>query len=265
MQYTFNQGWGDLILLGANLDRAEAAPGEPALITLFWQAGAPLPELALRLGLEDPAGKAVREWHLPPIREDYPATMGRPGDGLMGQHLLQIPGRAQDGRHSWRLSVLDAAGAPLEPSLQLGTLLIAAPERLWEPPPLPSPADIQYLSGPGVPFARLIGYELQRAGNRLQLTLAWQAEGESETSYRVYVHLLAPDGGIAAQSDAIPAGWTRPTAGWAPGEFIVDPHTLTLPDGLPAGDYRLAVGLYDLATGDRLAATQDIMTQLTLP
>jgi hypothetical protein len=265
MQYALDHRWGDLTLLGANLDRAEAAPGEPALITLFWQADALLPELTARLGLEDPAGEAVREWPLPLIRDDYPSTAWRPGDGLMGQHLLQIPGRVQDGRHSWQLVVLDAAGAPLGPPLLLGTLLISAPERLWEPPALPSVADIQYLSGPDVLFARLIGYDLERAGDKLRLTLVWRAEEESETNYRVYVHLLAPDGSIAAQSDAVPAGWTRPTAGWAPGEFIVDPHTLTLPEGLPAGEYALAVGFYDLATGDRLAATQDIMTELTLP
>jgi hypothetical protein len=265
MQYTVNQQWGDLTLLGVNLDRAEAAPGEQALITLFWQADAPLPELAARLGLEDPAGETVREWHLPLIRDDYPSTAWRPGDGLMGQHLLQIPGRVQDGRHTWQLVVVDASGTPLGPPLQLGTLLISAPERLWEPPAVSSPADIVYTAEPGIPFARLTGYDLERAGDRLGLTLVWQAEEESETNYRVYVHLLAPDGRIVAQSDAVPAGWTRPTPGWAPGEYVVDSHTLTLPDGLAAGEYALAVGFYDLATGDRPTATQDIVTELTLP
>jgi hypothetical protein len=33
---------------------------------------------------------------------------------------------------------------------------------------------------------------------------------------------------------------------------IEDTHTVVLPSDLPPGSYRLAVGLYDLATGDRL-------------
>jgi len=33
---------------------------------------------------------------------------------------------------------------------------------------------------------------------------------------------------------------------------VSDPHTLTLPADLAAGDYRIEVGLYDADTGGRL-------------
>jgi hypothetical protein len=53
-------------------------------------------------------------------------------------------------------------------------------------------------------------------------------------------------------SDAIPAGWERPTTGWIADEYIADPHELVLPADLPPGNYQLLVGLYDAASGARL-------------
>ena len=69
----------------------------------------------------------------------------------------------------------------------------------------------------------------------------------------VRMHLRGPAGALLAQSDAIPAGWQRPTPGWRPGEYVVDSHLLMIPAEAPAGEYRLEAGLY-LPGGDRLAA-----------
>jgi hypothetical protein len=43
-----------------------------------------------------------------------------------------------------------------------------------------------------------------------------------------------------------------PTSVWAPGEVIIDPHVVVLPADLPAGQYRLLVGMYNLETLVRL-------------
>ena len=82
--------------------------------------------------------------------------------------------------------------------------------------------------------------------------LLWRAEAETPTDYRVFVHLVDATGNIVAQSDAAPAGWTRPTTSWLPGEYVLDTHTLTLPATLPEGPLSLRVGLYDPDTGQRL-------------
>ena len=42
-----------------------------------------------------------------------------------------------------------------------------------------------------------------------------------------------------------------PTSFWWPGEVISDVITISLVD-VPAGEYGLAVGVYDAATGERL-------------
>ena len=63
-----------------------------------------------------------------------------------------------------------------------------------------------------------------------------------------------PDGAKIAQDDGPPRAGFWPTSRWRPGEVVTSTHTLALPDGLPAGPYLLATGMYDPATGQRLFA-----------
>ncbi len=86
----------------------------------------------------------------------------------------------------------------------------------------------------------------------LPLVLHWRAVGPVPDDYRVFVHLLDAYGDRVAQSDGVPALWTRPTSGWSPGERIEDRHGLSLPADLPLGDYTLIVGLYRPLDGVRL-------------
>jgi hypothetical protein len=100
----------------------------------------------------------------------------------------------------------------------------------------------------------LVGFDApDRAGPGQAATvkLVWQARSQINQEYKVFVHLLDADGRPVAQSDAVPAGWTRPTFGWQVGEFVTDVHTLELAPDLALGDYRLVVGMYDIA-GQRL-------------
>jgi len=53
-------------------------------------------------------------------------------------------------------------------------------------------------------------------------------------------------------SDSMPGDWQRPSPSWVVGEYITDPHILSLPDDLLPGTYHLKVGLYDSATLKRL-------------
>ena len=136
--------------------------------------------------------------------------------------------------------------------MTIGRLRVNAPERLWEVPPLQVQTDAE-LGGVVV----LLGADLSpgatlHAGAPLTITLAWQGRAEMEVSYRVFLHLRRPDGGLLTQSDGEPAGWTRPTTGWAPGEIVLDARTLDIPPDAPPGEYALVAGLYDPASGQRL-------------
>jgi 4-amino-4-deoxy-L-arabinose transferase-like glycosyltransferase len=89
-------------------------------------------------------------------------------------------------------------------------------------------------------------------GATLGLSLYWQTEAPLAAGYKVFVHLIDPAGQIAVQRDNPPVGESYPTTAWRPGEVIVDRHDLLIPVDAPPGVYRLAVGLYDGATLDRL-------------
>ena len=49
----------------------------------------------------------------------------------------------------------------------------------------------------------------------------------------------------------MPCNWTYPTSRWWPGEVVADRVSISLAD-VPAGQYGIAVGVYDPATGTRL-------------
>jgi hypothetical protein len=234
-QFPLDEKVAGLTLLGYNQDRQEARPGDLLLLTLFWQIGGePVPG-KLSLSLVDGAGESVQEWSIAPVNAGYAACPDcwAAGERLRGQHLLRLAAGLNSGDYQFEL-----AGVPL------GRLAVRAPDRLYEPPTFEHPlgADFSGLAG-------LAGYSLAPAGDELRLTLVWRGLAEMATSYRVFVHLVDESGQIAAQSDGEPAGWTRPTTGWVPGEYVIDMHSLALPADWGSADYQLRVGLYDPDSG----------------
>jgi len=88
----------------------------------------------------------------------------------------------------------------------------------------------------------------------LKLTLYWQALQQPAFDYTVFVQLIGPDNQVWAQQDNQPQSGRYPTTAWAVQDRVVDRYELSLKEGAPSGTYRLLVGMYDLTTGERLAA-----------
>jgi hypothetical protein len=111
---------------------------------------------------------------------------------------------------------------------------------------------------------RLVSYEFDALTATVRL--AWQASPRAWADYTVFVHLVDATGNRVAGSDAPPP---VPTSQWTRGEVIVDERIVPIPDGLPVGDYWLAVGLYRADTGERVplldAAGTPVGDSLTLP
>jgi uncharacterized membrane protein len=101
----------------------------------------------------------------------------------------------------------------------------------------------------------LVGTQLSNSslgsGEDLKVTIFWQANQPVKPSYVVFVHLLASDGQLRAQSDHIPNG-VLPTYAWSPGEVVPDLHMIHLDDTIPSGEYTLTAGMYDSSTQRRL-------------
>lgn len=95
-----------------------------------------------------------------------------------------------------------------------------------------------------------------KPGETLALTLTWRALDTMNVNYTSFVHLARQtDQPPLAQEDAQPCDNSYPTTWWSPGEIITELRLIHLPPDLPAGDYVLIAGWYDLNTGQRLPAS----------
>jgi hypothetical protein len=239
-----------LALLGYNQDRAEAAPGEQLLLTLFWERKSTLVAELFTVQLLNEAGQVEQSWQLPVKRSDFATAEWPMGQRLRSQHLLPLSPYLDSGVYYFRL----------QEALPLGQLAVHAPQRLFVEPEFASPVQASFSNDQAVPQVTLAGYTLEPStsspergsSSSLIVTLVWQGVDEISIGYHVFVHLVDAAGQIVAQADGVPAGWMRPTTSWLPGEFIVDEHQLSLPAELPEGPLALRIGMYDVDSGVRL-------------
>ena len=91
------------------------------------------------------------------------------------------------------------------------------------------------------------GFQPERVapGDIVEVQLIWSADAPLDQPYKVFVHLVDEFGNIIAQRDSEPAGGSRPTTDWVPGESIVDNYGILVPEDTSPGTYHLLVGLYD--------------------
>jgi hypothetical protein len=94
--------------------------------------------------------------------------------------------------------------------------------------------------------------ELIQPGQAVTVTLYWQALEPVSDDYSVFIHLLDTEGQLHGQHDGPPVNGRYPAHSWLPNQTVKDETVLVLDPDLPPGDYRVAVGLYSLETGQRL-------------
>jgi hypothetical protein len=92
--------------------------------------------------------------------------------------------------------------------------------------------------------------QLEHDGNFLNVRLNWGTDGSAQGDYKVFAHVLDENDGIAAQADNRPGNGTLPPGNWLPGVFE-DTFVVDLTE-LSSGTYRVAIGLYDPITFERL-------------
>ena len=259
---------GSLTLLGIDFDRIQAAPGDLVFVTAFWRVDQQPPQdldLGMTISLLASDGVPVAEFERPPTAEWHATSTWTSGEIWRGQHPLRLPAYLEDGEYTWRLSLESMANIPDgQDSADLeSTIHISAPSHSFVAPLV----DIQVDTRLG-DVATLMGARFEAdisnlsAGSPVGVTLVWRVEKTPSVSFHVFLHLLDLDGNLVAQSDGIPAEWSRPTTGWLPGEYISDVHMLTIPSDIQPGNYHLAVGLY--TPGDTRLTTPDGSAAISL-
>lgn len=144
---------------------------------------------------------------------------------------------------SYAFEVTDA----LAYEVRVGERVLRLPLRAVEtPPPLANFGNLIHL--------RDYEYESDalKAGETVRLILNWKAAAQIGEPYKVFVHVLGPNGLPVAQQDNEPLNGTYPTTRWTRGERIADPYAFALPADLPPGEYLVEVGLYRLSDFGRL-------------
>jgi len=268
-------------------------PGSELTVTLYAQAARPLwlerdPALAPRnvppgfsffAHFVDSTGEVVGRRDAPAYGGRFPAASWSTGETHPVQLRLRVDPDARQGgaallmgaypldRPTERLVATAPDGRPLGDALRLEGLAIGAPPG---PPPaselarraesgrpaavfeLPADVDVTRRGDVSERALLLEAFETAIVGGQLEVQLVWRATAQPRRPYQVMLHLLDEAGALVAAADGPPVDGVWPTELWRPGELVLDVHRATVPDA--PGRLWLAVGLYDLESGTRLAA-----------
>jgi hypothetical protein len=132
--------------------------------------------------------------------------------------------------------------------------LVSAEDGVWffqrgvvQPPPPAHPVNVDLDDQ-----IRLLGYDLQPdPSGDYRLTLWWKALRPPDDRYAVFVHVLNQSGQRVWQHDSEPLDGLFPTIEWPVERPIPDQRTLDI-RGLPSGEYRILIGMYEWGGGDSL-------------
>jgi hypothetical protein len=102
-----------------------------------------------------------------------------------------------------------------------------------------------------------IAPQTAHAGDVINVVLEWESLASADESYTVFVHLIdLANRPVIDDLDYTPLGGAFPThlwiPKWLPGQQVHDPYRMKLPADLPAGEYLIEVGLYEMVGKRRL-------------
>ena len=254
---------GEVELLGYALDLSPRRPGDTIYLTAYWQALRTMSRARVGVAyLLDPAAAPWAQTDQT-LGGPYPNVLWASGEVITEEYHLTMDPHTPPGLYTIQFGVYDYEGGAIRflsaslpansqpvDRLYLGQLRVTDPAE-GQPPSHPFAARL----GDTI---QLLGYDLSAehltAGQPLRLALHWQASRQPAADYTVFTQLVGPDGQVWAQYDNQPQAGRYPTSAWSLQKTVVDRYELKLKEGAPPGDYRLLVGMYDLATGQRLAA-----------
>ncbi len=226
----------------------------------------PLHKVVWRFQLRDLEASAVAEARQDPFDNKYPLHRW-PDDILLSQTLnLALPASVPPGVYNLQLGLyyvgngepvrFQSADGTTDDVMPLGRVKVALPA--------PEQQELDQLTRTDARFGdalSLLGYRVRDdsplvPGASLHIDLYWQSTRPVGKDYTVFVHLLDDKSSVRAQRDAAPRDGTYPTSSWEQGEIVTDSYSLTLPRDLAPGEYRLAVGMYEWPSLQRLSVTQ---------
>jgi hypothetical protein len=189
----------------------------------------------------------------------YPTSHWKAGEVVRSQVTVTPTVRTPGGQFDLALTLLDGAGQSVGRAV-LGPVRVEGRARSFDLPSVETSVGATF--GDRIELA---GFILKsqipnpksqtpdiRPGDEVATTLVWRALALVEADYTVTVQLVGPDGRVYGQHDAPPLAGAAPTSTWTPGEVLSDTYRFNVAADAPAGEYRLMVGVYLPASGERL-------------
>jgi hypothetical protein len=256
IQHRTSANLGDQVeLLGFSLDSERLAPGQTLQLTLFWRALTDITEdYTVFVQLLDQSNKPWAATDVRPWGGAWPTAHWRAGEVVRDTYNLTLAPDAPDAEYrlvAGLYRTADRRRLPLSGLLQSGdsvslaTLKSYSSPRSFTVPPMQHRLDFRL----GANIA-LLGYDVDDGQS---ITLYWQCLGPVDKSYTVFLHVLDAQSRLQAQHDSVPGDGSFPTTGWLQGQVVTDRRAVAIdPQGPLPSDYRLVVGLYDAASGQRL-------------
>jgi hypothetical protein len=167
------------------------------------------------------------------------------------QYVLRVEPWLEEGTYSVALGLVRGEdGQSVGQRMIVGEVTMLAPDRSFTAPSVDHRSEAVFGE-----HLCLLGYGLQVKPDTIRLVLHWQSLRRMETAYKFFVRLYdTGTGTLVAQADVMPRNWTYPTTWWEAGVFVSEEVLLPV-EGVPAGTYRLAVGVYVPDTSERLPIT----------
>ncbi len=240
-------------LIGWDLPQTQVRQGGTLRVRLYWQAVGPLEE-SYSSFVQLIAGPDQREHGVTTnmYAGQIPSRLWNTDYYIVDEHVLQVEPDTPPVLYALRVGLSPhgeqarVGEQDLTPRVRV---LPVAPVRLAE---IPHKSDVTFAGG-----AALAGFDLVGRGAELALTLYWRAGPAPVTDGpltdgQIFVHVLDAKGTLLAQADGAAGGGLYPVRDWRPGEIVKDMRRIALPAGGDAA--AVLVGLYDLATGQRVPA-----------
>ncbi len=251
-----------LKMVGFSVPTTEVRLGHHLPLTLYWQGITPEIVSTFTLELVAPDGEVVQNITKSPIPASTDTAV-LTADTILAQTVgLSVPAHAVNGRYTLRWSMMDGEdivvnGRPTWRPWHTAQNNLSHINVLAWPLITERPNNAQLVEANFGETIQLYGYQMSSPDDdTLNLTLFWLAHAQPAEDYFVFIHFTDPDTHkILAQSDRFPANWLRPTSGWRANEIITDHYSLQLPPELPAGNYKIRVGLYNGESGVRLPSS----------
>jgi len=233
-------------LTGYNVN-GEARPGHPIEMVLHWQFAMAQPQnvgdLHVQLALID---HRAQSWPAAPERLAYRPQEWDIGSEAISWHRISLPEEAPLGYYQVALRLFDGqTNAPLS---EWAVLAPSEPATSADTEPLATFGDALRLLDAKAYLEEIAGSE------RLVVELRLDTTARLPRSYTLFLHALDIDGERVGQRDSSTGSGLYPTDAWEPGQPLRDAYRIRIEVAGASGPYRVALGFYNVQTGERLPA-----------